>query len=608
MVNIMGDIRCVFKPVNGDNTGAFARTGMGMSYSSVGVLYMRNCPSRTFYCDDTDGGTNNYYLLKNPTSYGLPNQKLYICLSTSYLSVIDFPAKEPTPSPEPAQPATEEASTPTLDIDDKPSFKYSQGLDDMITELMKQNRNLSLITENTRVIGAPYQFLPSADNQPFEEMDIGRKYLENILAEAPIVNFVPGLPRYLPDFGADDKYVLENAFNARTSGEELSDDVMKKLLNEEGRYFDFRAAYSDYMKYVNLLCRMSAIYMGIADEIVPGTNQRYRYFSWNHYTNFNANHDNSFDTDENGQPSVWDNIIEKANEIGAELFGDYRYLKCYVDPNASFNESASNSTSQSTLAGIFDTVEGLGKDIAFLSGGNDGKSFVAELGQNIKSAVDNITDSIDSSRVSNLSKIIGMAAHTISGSNIIFPEIWGDASFSKSYQFTINLVSPYGDPESIFLNIIMPMMHLIALGLPRQTSANSFTSPFLVKVFCKGWFSCELGMVDSISIEKGGNGDAWSVSGLPTEAKVTLSVKDLYSNLMITKTTNPSLFFNNQGLIEFLSVTCGMDIREPNLITKLETIINSIFSNLYDIPKNAYNSFIESIRNKVNELIQLTRI
>ena len=201
-----------------------------------------------------------------------------------------------------------------------------------------------------------------------------------------------------------------------------------------------------------------------------------------------------------------------------------------------------------------------------------------------------------------------MLFRSISGSNIIFPEIWGDASFSKSYQFTINLVSPYGDPESIFLNIIMPMMHLIALGLPRQTSANSFTSPFLVKVFCKGWFSCELGMVDSISIEKGGNGDAWSVSGLPTEAKVTLSVKDLYSNLMITKTTNPSLFFNNQGLIEFLSVTCGMDIREPNLITKLETIINSIFSNLYDIPKNAYNSFIESIRNKVNELIQLTRI
>ncbi len=95
--------KCVFKRVNGDNTGSFARAGMSASSPIHGVLYMRKCPDgKTFYCDPNDGGTNNYYRLIDPQLYGLPNKTMYVCIDmglncfTSVTLIDDEETKQPT--------------------------------------------------------------------------------------------------------------------------------------------------------------------------------------------------------------------------------------------------------------------------------------------------------------------------------------------------------------------------------------------------------------------------------------------------------------------------------------------------------------------------------
>ena len=191
------------------------------------------------------------------------------------------------------------------------------------------------------------------------------------------------------------------------------------------------------------------------------------------------------------------------------------------------------------------------------------------------------------------------------GSNILFPELWQNSHYNKSYNVTINLVSPYGDKESLYLNILVPLMHILVLGLPRQSTANSFSHPFLVKAFSKGWFSCEMGIVDSIQIDKGGSGEAWTIDGLPSEMKVTLGVKDLYSNLMITPTTKPGLFFENQGMIDFLAVMCGIDLTRPNFLIKLESMFSIFTGKVINLPKEAYNDIIQSVREKVLPLFRI---
>jgi hypothetical protein len=199
-----------------------------------------------------------------------------------------------------------------------------------------------------------------------------------------------------------------------------------------------------------------------------------------------------------------------------------------------------------------------------------------------------------------LKRMGDMATTVISGANVVFPEIWGNSAYNKSYNITINLTSPYGDRRSSYLNVIVPLMHLMALALPRQTSANSFTTPFIVKVSSKGWFSCEMGMIDNISIEKVVG--SYNVDGLPTEVKVNISIKDLYSTLMMTNNAEPMMFFENKGLMNWLAVTCGMDITKPHFEEQWEAMLMTLFNSIVDIPGDIANSILEGLKNAVDNI------
>jgi hypothetical protein len=192
--------------------------------------------------------------------------------------------------------------------------------------------------------------------------------------------------------------------------------------------------------------------------------------------------------------------------------------------------------------------------------------------------------------------MLGLGEEVLHGSNLIYPEIWTDSDYSKSFSVQINLASPYGDKESIYLNVIVPMLHALALALPRQSSENSFNAPFLIRGYAQGWFSIDMGMVETITIEKGPE-QSWTVDGLPTEAKITLNIKELYGNLMMSPSTRPSYFFANQGLIDFLGVTCGVDMTIPNIYFNLRLAKALLTSKFKDMPNNTYYHLTEAIRN-----------
>ena len=73
-----------------------------------------------------------------------------------------------------------------------------------------------------------------------------------------------------------------------------------------------------------------------------------------------------------------------------------------------------------------------------------------------------------------------------------------------------------------------------------------------------------------MSIEKNPSGDALSIDGLPMEYRVSLSVKDLYSDLMMTPSNEPLLFITNASLVDYLAVTCGLDVTSPQLEKKIQ--------------------------------------
>lgn len=477
----------------------------------------------------------------------------------------------------------------------------SSGIDSNIISMLyaSAQKVSSNLDSSTRLFGCPFQFMESADFRINSKIDIGRKFMETIIAEAPIVYFIPGKPNYLPDLADGEKKSMTSFFTSSSVSDDDAKSSLDKILgNTDIRYFDFIPDYTEYMRYVNLLCRMAAIYMGLGDKIAPMSTQSYKYYDWSNYK-FKNNY-----TPKNTKNKSVFNVKNISDDLYETFFGKYQYVQFYVEPNSSFNESQTNNTTTSKLQGMFDSAEGIIKEVSFLTN----TAAVKDLNgvkDSFAQGMDDIAQKmLKNSKENFFTRLLGMSSTVLTGSNIIFPELWGDSAYNKSYSVSIHLVSPYGDPESVYLNIIVPMLHALALTLPRQSTANSYASPFLVKVFSKGWFSCELGIIDSISIDKGGENE-WTADGLPSECKISLSIKDLYTNLMQTSSSKPELFFQNQGLIDFLAVSCGVDITLPNFILKLESMMSVFLGNILDLPRNAFKDFIQDIRNEIEPLFKI---
>ena len=142
-----------------------------------------------------------------------------------------------------------------------------------------------------------------------------------------------------------------------------------------------------------------------------------------------------------------------------------------------------------------------------------------------------------------------------------------DSSFSRSFNIEITLKTPYGNPESIFTDILVPMAHWICLAAPRQASMNTYGAPFLIKFHIPGFCSVDMGIVESLTITKGGDGSAWSVDGLPLEVQLSINIKDLYSALSISRINGVSFVdaYNtlwNTSYLDYIAVQSGLDMRQ----------------------------------------------
>jgi hypothetical protein len=577
MAQVSLNVECIVHSLNirrGPNTSNSATGEFVMNGEVVGVTELN---------DDTGW-------------YRLADGRGWISGGNSYVKVVE------NTNPE-VEVVKTDTTTPPVEttIADVSTSVYSTGLDKKILDMLyneaKPGGGKNVIDGSTRLFGGPHQFISQTDFRATEgTFQLGRKYMQTIVSEAPIVYFMPGKPNYLPDMDSDQRSAFTDFITGKPTDNKSIIDAIAG--NKDYRYYSFIADYASYMRYVNLLCRFSSIYIGIGDSFVPGTQTKYKNYDWSNYR-----YESAFKNKDDADQADFFNLKELKTDIYNGLFGNYQYVQFCADPSLSFNESSSNNTAQSKVEGFFDTAEGVVKELAFLLDAgainNNGDAL-----QKFSGGVDTLGKELSGKNENFFSRLLGMSSNVLSGANMVFPQIWGDSAYNKSYNITVNLVSPYGDRESIFLNCVAPLMHLMALAMPRQSSANSYAAPFMVRAFAKGWFSCEMGIVDNITIEKGGQG-AWTIDGLPSEIKVSLGIKDLYSNMMITPNSKPGAFFQNVGLIDFLAVTCGIDITKPQFQLQLDAILSTLTNAVVDIPRNWARDTVQEIRNRFEILYKL---
>lgn len=478
------------------------------------------------------------------------------------------------------------------------------------TTYTNQNNQDSLesaVDNSMRLFGLPHQFIDYNDPRIGEKSNLGRCFAERIVMEAPIICLKPGVAEFLPNVANKENYV-NRILDAVSSNSSLKSvfsgmDIEK---NDALLYYQHKSCYSEMMAKVNVLCKMMAVFLGIADTKVPWAkgNAKFGTYDWRYYTVKNQFNDVSFQSHASGSVGAF---IKNALTGGAsKLMEDNEWVRFYVDSNASFGESASNSTTQSVLESYTEKLEGIAKELDVISGMS---------GVDIQGLAESSMSSVDSFIQENangngaistfLKRISGNTKQIISGGNFLIPEIWSQSEYNKSYSFSITLSTPYGCPEAWYLNIGVPLMHILGLCLPQQLTANTYKSPYLVKCYSPGWFNCNLGIIDSVSIEKGAD-QSWSVGGLPNEVKVSLSVKDLYSTLSIpVEPYSDAATFVSTGMLEFLMVNCGIDITHQNMSDRLKiwaTILGNNFTDRFT--KQPYQ-IQQYWKNKVQNLFNI---
>lgn len=417
----------------------------------------------------------------------------------------------------------------------------------------------SLLVDNlSGIYGIPYQFPESVDPRPDSKSSFGSIYAERIITRMPLLMMSPGKVDFMSSYKTGEKKaVLDVLLNDGDGASDIND-----FLEKPGKYYTFAYDTENYWKYVNAANQASAIYLGIGDvEIdVNGVKAKAADFKWEKASN---------------------------NKFDSLLVSNKSYVCFYTDADSSKSESFGNDTTSSQLADKVNDFSSIAKEIQFLVGANTGIDIMKN-----QSAIDNALTNLDKVVDNFLGgsqtiKDLGEDFVTIaSGGKLIFPEIWSDSTFSQSFDVKIKLRCPCPNKVSWFLDIIVPINHLIALTMPRspygksiinkdfdqEPSVNGYMSPFLVRAFYKGLFNCDMGIITDLSIEKGKEG-SWTLDGLPSEVDISMTIKDLYNVMAMSEYTTGNQrksFLNNTTYLNYLANSCGISINKPDLDRSLD--------------------------------------
>lgn len=529
------------------------------------------------------------------------------------------------------------------------SKTYNSIFETLITD---DTNNGQALKRSMKLFGLPYQFIAATDPRVDKvSKTIGRSFINNIILPAPIVTIIPGKPRYLPS--TKDKVSWTHAMIAAGNGSlaELQ-QLVGDSNNKELRFYDFQSDYTSYMKYVNILCRTAAAYLEIT-ETVDGKKdgESYVRYDWRNYRwdadSYAGAASRSITALAKTGKAARDTIVGKIKSFGAaaadvidEVIGSSEkdkksstpklslntsdsdeeeqsiaeallqttnYIQFYCDPDFGLNESATNTTATSQLEGVLSSGSDKMKELAFMvnSGGAD-MSGLSDLSTDLTNALSDTLTSGGGTVGGVLGRILSVSDNILKGENLIIPEIYQASGRDNSFSIKVHLKTPYGNRYSYFMEILVPMFHLLALALPKQTTSNTYGSPFLVKVCCDGMFTCNLGIVTSISIEKNISPENWSNDGFPTEVDVTLQIQDLYNDLSMTPQNEPLMFLNNSSLLEYIATNCGISLIKPQLKTKLNNIVDTVVNSFSDIPDNVVSLADDALQNLLEGWAGLT--
>ena len=206
----------------------------------------------------------------------------------------------------------------------------------------------------------------------------------------------------------------------------------------------------------------------------------------------------------------------------AELHDGSEWITWRVSGSSSVSESFSNSIGTPEIA---DTINGMSSsgrqaDFSWANGLDITGGAIEAVANKFKDVVGGVADQL---HISGLSVLKGRAFADI-------PKMWESSEFQfPRIDYKMELRSWSGDDMSRIMSLIIPVAMALPMVMPISTGGHSFTSPLLVELYDKGRCQTRLGIVESLTIERGVGNLGWTVDGQPLGIDISFSVSDLSS-------------------------------------------------------------------------------
>lgn len=263
---------------------------------------------------------------------------------------------------------------------------------------------------------------------------------------------------------------------------------------------------------------------------------------------------------------IFDHLSQYAPYATAELRDGSAFVHFYVDWESHVSESFNNSTKESSISETMNSTARAGRDKTFnFAHGNLGDNVIADAVESIISSVGDV--------LSGLASSVGLSGLAMLGGRtfVDIPEYWDQSTCTlPSSNYTIQLRSWAGNSISVMTNVLIPLAMWIAAAAPRATGRNSYSGPFLCKLWQKGRVQIQLGIINSLSITRGTGNVGWNLLGQPTGVDLNIGIINLSKMLYVPITTDLTvsdfigltLFDEDTNFTDYMAILGSLGLSE----------------------------------------------
>ena len=253
--------------------------------------------------------------------------------------------------------------------------------------------------------------------------------------------------------------------------------------------------------------------------------------------------------------NFWGGMINDLEESAvSQITEGGQWITFRTSGVGSISDSFSNSSKEPELAGKLNSITGKTRSLEFsLQEGKTGFDLIDSATGAVKDLVSGMADAVN----------IGGIASRFGTSFADIPDVYDSSSTSVGTQsIKLELRTPYSDDMSIFQDLVMPTLFILAGVLPRSTGKESWDEPFLCEMYSRGRQICRLGLIESVSITRGGDGKQFRADGVALAIDIDVKVKDLSKIVAMPVVDDPSLVSEENLFTDYMATLGGASLTE----------------------------------------------